>query len=55
MLRGLLAGLLTFVVVVVLVGLLGSIGGIEVGMALVVAAIIGWLTARGARRRRPVS
>jgi Na+/H+ antiporter NhaD/arsenite permease-like protein len=57
MLRGLLAGLLTLVVVVVVLGLLGNVGGVELGLAAVLAAGVGWLVARSTRRRtrRPVS
>lgn len=51
MLRGLLAGLLTLVVVVVAVGLLGNVGGVELGLAVVVAAVVGWLVARRDRRQ----
>jgi uncharacterized membrane protein len=54
MLRGLLAGLLTLVVVVLLVGLLGGVGPVELGLAALVAVLVGWLTVRSARRR-PVS
>jgi hypothetical protein len=55
MVRGLLPGLLTLVVLVVLVGLLGSVGAAEVGLAVVVAAVIGWLVARRTQTRsRPV-
>ena len=57
MLRGLLAGFLTLVVVVLLMGLIGTLGGIELGVALVLAGVVGWLVARTDRRRteRPVS
>jgi positive regulator of sigma E activity len=57
MLRGLLAGLLMLVVVVLLLGLLGNVGGAELGLAVVLAAGVGWLVARSTRRRtrRPVS
>jgi Na+/H+ antiporter NhaD/arsenite permease-like protein len=48
--RGLLAGLLTLVVVVVVLGLLGNVGGVELGLAVVVAAVVGWLVARRNRR-----
>jgi hypothetical protein len=54
MLRGLVVGLVTFVVLVVLLGLLGNVGPIELGLAMLVAAVVGRLGVRRHRSRAQV-
>jgi hypothetical protein len=46
--RGLLTALIAFVVLFLVLGLLGSVGPVELGLVLLLAIVAGWIARRRA-------